>query len=162
MAHAIIAVGSNIDPQPNIAAALQHLTRHVELIACSQVWEFESMGSPGPNYLNLAVEVEGELGQDALRALLKEIEQALGRVRDPHDKNAPRVIDLDLVVYAEQVADEDFWERPYQLIPLADLRPDLVKPGGTQDLAALAGDWKERIFSLRHPELRSRLLPLSD
>ena len=161
MPHAIIAVGSNIDPQPNIAAALQRLSQHVKLVDCSQVWEFESMGSPGPNYLNLAVEVEGELGQDEMRGLLKDIEQALGRVRDPHDKNAPRVIDLDLVIYGEQVADDEFWERPYQVIPLAELRPSLVKPGGTQDLAGLARDWRERIFSLRHPELRSRLLPLS-
>ncbi|HBA92820.1 MAG TPA: hypothetical protein DCZ08_14125, partial [Anaerolineaceae bacterium] len=51
-----------------------------------------------------------------------------GRVRTA-DKNAPRTIDLDIIVYDEQVLDPNLWKRDFLAIPISELRPDLEVPG---------------------------------
>ncbi len=81
------------------------------------------MGSPGPRFLNAIAWISTPLDLDKFKAeVLAPIEQALGRVRTA-DKNAPRTIDLDVIVFDERVLDNNLWQRDFIVLPLAELRP---------------------------------------
>ena len=129
MRQAYISLGSNIDPRENILAAMKLLRQAVTVNAFSTIWETEAIGSAGPRFLNAAAWVSTPLGVDGLKSnVLAKIEQNLGRVRTA-DKNAPRTIDLDIIIYDEQVLDPNLWKRDFLAIPIAELRPDLEVPG---------------------------------
>jgi GTP cyclohydrolase IA len=140
MISVLIALGSNIDPQRNLAQAVSRLRRQpgVRLEAVSRVYESAPVGvcTPQPVYLNAAVRVETDLDPHALKAVLRGIERALGRVRT-EDKYAPRPIDLDIACYGQQVFDLDggpipdpgILRHPHLAVPLADVAPGWVYPG---------------------------------
>ncbi|ART47547.1 2-amino-4-hydroxy-6-hydroxymethyldihydropteridine diphosphokinase [Acidovorax carolinensis] len=102
----------------------------------------------GPDYLNAVVQLCTTLAPHALLAQLQAIEQAGGRER-PY-RNAPRTLDLDILVYGDQVIDTPtltvphprLHERAFVLYPLAELAPALVP---AQQLAAVAVQRIERI-----------------
>jgi 2-amino-4-hydroxy-6-hydroxymethyldihydropteridine diphosphokinase len=89
-----------------------------------------------PRFLNGAVSLETELSPRELLDVLLRIERDLGRVRDG-TRWGPRTVDLDLLVFGEQVVDEPglrvpharLHERKFALEPLAELDPELVIPG---------------------------------
>jgi len=97
-------------------------------------------------YLNAVVLLESPLSVPALAARLAAIETRLGRIRDDTDRNAPRVIDLDLIYFGGLEGDfgpirlphRRWAERRFVAQPLADLRPDLILPGQTRRVAAIA------------------------
>ncbi len=127
-AHLIL--GSNIEPEANIRRALQLLGERVEIGAVSSVWETQSVGYDGPNFLNLAVQVHTALDAERLKHdVLREIEMRLGRVRVAN-KNAPRTIDLDILLHDGQVVDEAIWRQAYLAVPLAELLPGLTNERG--------------------------------
>jgi dihydroneopterin aldolase/2-amino-4-hydroxy-6-hydroxymethyldihydropteridine diphosphokinase len=146
-ARAFIAVGSNVDPERNVADALELLGRHLRLVAVSRFYRTPALGSPGrPDFLNGVVEIETELKPLELkRQVLLEVEDALGRERSD-DKNAPRTIDLDLVLYGDLVSSEEglvlpspeILERPFVALSLLELEPELVLPGTGRRLRELA------------------------
>jgi 2-amino-4-hydroxy-6-hydroxymethyldihydropteridine diphosphokinase len=80
---------------------------------------------------------------------IAEIEQRLGRVRDPRDKNAARTIDIDLslfnrdilVVAGHSIPDPEIAQRPFVVIPLAELEPDYIHPIDHRRLADIAAGW---------------------
>jgi 2-amino-4-hydroxy-6-hydroxymethyldihydropteridine diphosphokinase len=88
-----------------------------------------------PRFLNGAVEVDTRRTPRELLDLLLEIERSLGRVRA--ERWGPRTVDLDLLVYGDEVVDEPglrvphphLHERRFALEPLADLDPELEVPG---------------------------------
>jgi 2-amino-4-hydroxy-6-hydroxymethyldihydropteridine diphosphokinase len=94
------------------------------------------VGPPQPRYLNAVCEVETEVGARALLDALLEAERRLGRVRDPRERNAPRTIDLDLLLYGDEVLDADaltvphprMHERRFVLEPLCDIAPEALHP----------------------------------
>ena len=106
MAHTFIGVGSNIDPQSNIREALIRLAERVEIRALSTFYQSRPVGPPGqPPFVNGVVAADTDLPPLAVkRDVLRRIEEGLGRVRTT-DKYAPRVIDLDLLIYDDMVAD---------------------------------------------------------
>ncbi len=125
MNNAYLLLGSNIDPVENTGRAIDQLRLAVNIIASSRTWETLSIGSPGPNYINLAIKVLTELDRMALKEqVLAKIERDLGRVRG-EDKNAPRTIDIDILVFNNDVTEPKLWDRPYEALPLSDLLPDL-------------------------------------
>lgn len=144
---AFIAVGSNVDPERNVADALELLGRHLRIVAVSNFYHTPALGPAGrPDFLNGVVEIETELKPLELkRQVLLEVEDALGRERGD-DRNAPRTIDLDLVLYGDVVSDEagivlpapEILERAFVALPLLELEPDLVLPGAIRPLHELA------------------------
>jgi GTP cyclohydrolase I len=132
-------LGSNIDPERNLARAVRMLTRHpgIKLEAASRIYMSAPVGTrtPQPAYLNAAVRAQTCLDPRALKEALRELEAALGRVRSG-DKYAPRPIDLDIAFYGEQalsldgspVPDPDILRHPHVAVPLADIAPDWVFP----------------------------------
>ena len=133
-----LLLGSNIHPEANIRAAVRLLGNSCTIEKISSVWETSAMGSPGPNFLNLAI----LLKTDASAAEFKEntiriIEKDLGRVH-LKDKNAPRTIDIDIIVFDNEVIDPSVWSTTHVALPVAELLPDLVNPHNQLKLNSIA------------------------
>lgn len=124
----VILLGSNIQPAENLKKALDLLNEHARIISCSSVWRTEAVGSDGPDFLNMAVEIETDLGTDEIKSyLIKDIETRLGRIRRA-DKNAPRTIDLDIILINDEVLDNDLWQKAFVALPVSEIRTELINP----------------------------------
>jgi 2-amino-4-hydroxy-6-hydroxymethyldihydropteridine diphosphokinase len=135
---AYIGFGSNIKPIENLTCALKLLAEHVIVEQVAQTWESPAVGSRGPNFLNTAAAIRTPLPPKLLKSLvLLRVERELGRVRTAN-KNAPRTIDLDILVYEERVLDPKVWTEAFVAIPLAELLPDLQHPLTDESLAQVA------------------------
>jgi 2-amino-4-hydroxy-6-hydroxymethyldihydropteridine diphosphokinase len=133
-ATAYIGLGSNLgDRRDLIRRAVEALAavEGVTVVEQSDLYETEPVGGPPqPKFLNGAVSVETTLTPRQLMDELLAIERALGRTRTA--PNAPRTIDLDLLLYGDTVIDEEalrvphprMQERWFVLKPLADIAPD--------------------------------------
>lgn len=147
METAFVALGSNIDPERNILASLRRLLPE-GLRKVSTVYRTEPVGPPGqPFFYNCVGEIATTRAPLELKyGVLRPIEASLGRRRDAEEKYAPRQADLDLIVYGGIEADSsefvlpdpDIYTRSFLTIPLLELAPALVLPGGRRlsDLAA--------------------------
>jgi 2-amino-4-hydroxy-6-hydroxymethyldihydropteridine diphosphokinase len=144
---AFVALGSNIDPDKHIKAAVLALASHVQIVAVSNVYCTDAEERPEqPRYYNCVVEIRTEIrARDLKFRILHPIEDALGRHRTS-DKFAPRTIDLDLILYDELAVnagglvlpDPDIIRRPFLALPLSELAPDLTLPGTPLRIAAVA------------------------
>jgi 2-amino-4-hydroxy-6-hydroxymethyldihydropteridine diphosphokinase len=145
-----VVLGSNIAPEVNLAACVALLREQCRVLAVSPVYETAPVGyTAQANFLNAAVMVETALPPDEFRRqVIVPIEQRLGRLRDPTNKNAPRTIDLDIALWDEESFDygEKPWHVPDENItrfihvarPLADLAPGYVHPDDGRTLAEIA------------------------
>lgn len=131
-----LALGSNQgDRLEYLNQALKSCPPAVEVIEPSPVYETEPWGyEDQPDFLNQVVKAKTSLSPRELLDYLQGIEQDLGRKRT--FRNAPRVIDLDILYYGDQVIDLEglqiphpgIPERDFVLVPLADIAPDLRSP----------------------------------
>lgn len=150
-ATAYIGLGSNLgDRRAFLDQALKALRGRpgVEVTRTSSVYETAPVGGPagqGP-YLNAVAELRTELEPDALLAVLLEIESAQGRVRTERD--GPRTLDLDLLLYGDMVRDDArltlphprMHQRLFVLKPLAEIAPGLIHPILQRSIADLLAD----------------------
>jgi 2-amino-4-hydroxy-6-hydroxymethyldihydropteridine diphosphokinase len=137
---AYIGLGSNLgDREATLRRAVDLLGSRpgIRVVAVSSLHETEPVGLlEQPRFLNAAAAVETELSPRALLDELLAVERALGRTREG-PRYGPRTIDLDLLVYGEEVVREEgldvphprLHERRFVLEPLAELAPGLVVPG---------------------------------
>jgi len=148
VALAVVAFGSNIEPETNVPEALRLLGERVRILAVSGVYETPPVGNPDdPPFLNGAVLVETERPPRELRMdVLRRIESALGRVRTP-DSNAPRTIDLDLILYEGEEPSPDLFEYAHVAVPVAEVAPDW-NVGGRR-VAEVAGEMADRTAGFR-------------
>ena len=145
-----VGIGANLgDARANVLDAIERLARlkGAKLLQTSPLYRTAPIDSSGDDYVIAALDTD--LDAHALLQALFAIEQAHGRER-PY-RNAPRTLDLDLLLYGDQViADAPtlivphprMHERAFVLAPLADVAPDLVIPGrgAVRALRADAGD----------------------
>jgi 2-amino-4-hydroxy-6-hydroxymethyldihydropteridine diphosphokinase len=136
---AYVGLGANLGPREvTLLRAVDLLaeTEGVDVVAVSQLRETDPVGVVDqPMFLNGAVALETSLSARDLLALLLAVERELGRVRA--ERWGPRTVDLDLLVYGDEVVDEPglrvphprVRERRFALEPLAELDPDLAIPG---------------------------------
>ena len=139
MTRAYVGLGANLGPREVTllrAVDLLAAADGVEVVAVSQLRETDPVGVVDqPPFLNGAVAIDTTLAPRALLDVLLETERALGRVRA--ERWGPRTIDLDLLVYGDEIVDEPglrvphprLAERRFALEPLADLDPALEIPG---------------------------------
>ncbi len=133
-----LLLGSNIQPEQNIRAALTMLRNQASIKAISPVWETPAVGSAGPDFLNLVIYISAQFSQENLKyQVLRKIETQLGRVRSA-DKNAPRPIDLDILIYDNNNLEPNIWLQAHIACPLSGLLPDLVDPNTGSQLSELA------------------------
>jgi GTP cyclohydrolase I len=156
---AVVALGSNIGAHENVPRAIAAIRRHPDLVVekASRIYESAPVGNPGdPWFLNAAVLVSTALSADSLRSLLRGIEGGMGRVRT-EDPNAPRTIDLDIVliegfegeVAGSRVPDPEVTRRPHLAFPVADVVPDWIVPGTGATLAAVAASFEPNEKEIR-------------
>jgi 2-amino-4-hydroxy-6-hydroxymethyldihydropteridine diphosphokinase len=142
-----IALGSNVgDRAAHLAWAVRQLSQIVSGLIVSQAISTKPVGEGlehDPDFLNAAAVGETDLAPAALIASLLEIERRRGRER-PH-VNAPRTLDLDLILAGDSVIDEPgvqvphprFRQRRFVLEPLASIAPDMVDPVTGQTVGEL-------------------------
>ncbi len=139
MSLAYIALGANLgDPAATVNAAFAALDRlpHSRLLAKSALYRTAPVGiADQPEFVNAAARLETTLAPEALLDALLDIEQAFGRVRA--ERNGPRTLDLDILLYDELrlatprliLPHPRLHLRAFVLQPLAELAPDLALPG---------------------------------
>jgi 2-amino-4-hydroxy-6-hydroxymethyldihydropteridine diphosphokinase len=145
---AFVGIGSNLgDREAQLSRAVELLSAEdgIEVSGVSQIRETEPVGPVEQgSFLNAAVQVTTELAPRELLDRLLGIEQQMGRVR--RERYGPRTIDLDLLLYGDEVVDEPglivphprLKERRFALEPLSDLDPSLTIPGSGPISALLA------------------------
>ncbi len=149
MPRAYVGLGSNMGDREQMLWGAIHMLAFnpdVDVVTVSSIRETDPVGvldqSP---FLNAAVAVDTELDPHALLGLLLAVERELGRTREG-PRFGPRTIDLDLLLYGEEVVEEPgltvphprLHERKFALEPLAELDPDLDVPGRGTVQALLA------------------------
>ncbi len=143
-----LGLGSNMgDRMENLRLSVERLSRRMTIARVSSVYETDPVGFPGqPLFLNAVVAANDELGPFELLGWAKQIESDLGR--RPSFRNAPRPIDIDIILYGEMairtaaltVPHPRMAERAFVLVPLAEVVGDLVEPvSGLKISALLAG-----------------------
>lgn len=148
MERAFVGVGANLgDARAAVVAALQALGRlpRTQRLACSSLYRSAPVDAAGPDYINAVAELRTALPPHELLRRLQAVEQDFGRTRGA--RNAPRTLDLDLLLQGERVLHDDELTLPHPrlhlrafvLQPLAELDPLLTLPG----LGALA-PWLRR------------------
>lgn len=109
----IIGVGSNIDPEENVAEALTILRRENEVTRVSRFIITAPVGLQNqPDFLNGAVKISTDAEMTDFNLYLKTVEDRLKRDRST-PRYAPRVIDLDIVVWNDEIVDQDYYKRDY-------------------------------------------------
>ena len=145
---AYLTLGSNINPEHHLPRAVQALSRYGDIFRVSHVWETSPVGyADQPNFVNAAILLATTHSADKLcLSAIPAIEQDLGRVRDPHNKNGPRTIDIDLALFNREILqvehreipDPDILTRPFVAAALAELDPDYFHPIAKKTLAEIA------------------------
>ena len=152
MTRAYVGLGSNLgDRERTLRAAIGVLAaeERIDVLAVATLRETEPVGvGAQPPFLNGALELETTLTARELLDRLLAVEQRFGRVRIPGE-HGPRTLDLDLLLYGDEVIDEPglaiphprLHERRFVLEPLHELAPGLVVPGrgDMESLLAEAG-----------------------
>lgn len=140
MTWAAIALGANLgEPRKTLQSAVLSIGRlpRTQVIQLSSFYVTEPIDSSGPDYVNAVMTVSTQLSAEELLRGLFEIEDAALRVRPVGVHNAPRTLDLDLLLYGEEVRDTEFLrlphprmhQRAFVLVPLLEIAPECVIPG---------------------------------
>ena len=152
-----IGLGANLgDAQARILTAVQECSAlpGTRLVARSSVYRTAPVDAAGDDYINAVIRLESPLAPLELLDALQAIENRHGRQR-PY-RNAPRTLDLDLLLYGGQVLDlprltvphPRMHLRAFVLVPLAELDPDLELPGlgPLRGLLAQVGDQRIKVL----------------
>ena len=148
---AYIGVGANLgDAVQAVREAIAEIGElpHTTVTRQSSLYRTEPVDAGGPDYINAVVEISTRLTAPELLAQLQRLEQAAGRER--HYRNAPRTLDLDLLLYGSaridsaqlRVPHPRMNKRAFVLVPLAEIAPELVAPA---KLAAVVGQRINRL-----------------
>jgi 2-amino-4-hydroxy-6-hydroxymethyldihydropteridine diphosphokinase len=123
-----VSVGSNIERERHVRAALDALRARFGELRVSPVYESEAEGFSGDPFYNLVVGFDTRLSPEALHPVLRDIEDANGRQRGA-EKFSPRTLDIDVLTYGDQVTDaggkhlprDEITRYAFVLKPLADV-----------------------------------------
>ena len=118
----IVSVGSNINPEENIAKTTEILSGECTLLGEATVIQTEPDGfKDQPDFLNGAYLLETDLPYDDFNAYLKAVEKRIGRVKGPI-KSGPRAIDLDIIFWDGEVVHDDYRSnKEYVIQPVNEL-----------------------------------------
>jgi 2-amino-4-hydroxy-6-hydroxymethyldihydropteridine diphosphokinase len=131
-----LSLGSNLgERQENLQRAIEYISQRMRIEKKSSVYDTAPMENPNQGrFLNMTCLVTTSVLAPTLLFLLKGIENKMGRLPGP--PNAPRLIDIDILLYGDQVIDTPdlkiphprMLDRAFVLVPLAEIAPDVVHP----------------------------------
>jgi 2-amino-4-hydroxy-6-hydroxymethyldihydropteridine diphosphokinase len=132
---AYLSLGSNIEPEKHLRAAIAELRARFGTLIVSPVYRSAAVGFDGPEFLNLAVGLDTDLDALALDAWLHALEDRHGRRRDV-PRYANRTLDVDIVLFGDAIVDGPGHLRiprpelgeAFVSVPLADIAPAARDP----------------------------------
>jgi 2-amino-4-hydroxy-6-hydroxymethyldihydropteridine diphosphokinase len=162
---AFVGIGANLgDARANALDALARLRRvpGVAVTAVSSLYRTAPIDSSGDDYINAVARIDTTLAPQALLEALFAIEQEHGRER-PY-RNAPRTLDLDLLLYGDDTIDTAtltvphprMAQRAFVLVPLLEIAPDAAVPGLGAAAAFAPGVADQRIERIEHTDASSK------
>ena len=144
-----LGLGSNLGERTdNLVNAIRKLSQKTKIEQTSSVYETEPVGyEDQPLFLNAVISLTTELEPLELLRFIKQIEVELGR--RPDFRNAPRIMDIDILFYGDRILQSGeltiphprIAERAFVLVPLAEIAPEFIYPIATvkiDDLLAVA------------------------
>ena len=149
-----IGIGSNLgDRRANTAEAIEKVSNlpGTRVVRASSLYESEPLGNAKTWFVNSVIEVETDLGPDVLLKKLKAIEEAMGRKRVKGKRWGSHIIDLDILLFDQDVIDKrtlkiphpEMHKRRFVLLPLAELAPQVVHPQLGQTVSAMLATVKD-------------------
>ena len=153
-----LSIGSNIDAESNIRAALDALNLEFNNIRSSTTYESQSVGFDGDNFLNLVVLADTNKGLDDVTIFLKLLEDRLGRDR-LQARFSGRTMDIDILLYGNEsgmfcgieLPRPEVTENAYVLQPLSELLPDVIHPATGMSYLKLWQDYdksKQQLWAI--------------
>lgn len=139
-----VSIGSNIDRERHITAALDALAKNFSRLEISSIYESEAVGFSGDHFLNLVVGFDTEMPVGELSVCLRDIEHNNGRNRGL-ERFSARTLDIDILTYGDCVGAIDgvvlpraeILENAFVLLPLAEIAADQEHPVKRESFAAL-------------------------
>jgi len=152
-----LGLGSNINPETNIPRAIESLRQFRFIGSISSAWDTPPVRTSGPNFVNAALLTYTDLTLDNFKnQIIRPIEAQLGRIRS-QNKNAPRPIDIDVLIWDQKILEPLIWEEAYLAVPVAELLPDLT----SQDIAGNLKHTAQRLANSSNIVPRPDILPQS-
>ena len=144
MGRAYLSLGSNVDAEAHLRAAVVALRARFGALQVSRAYRFPAVGFAGGDFLNAAAAIDSDLDPFALNDWLHALEDAHGRDRSG-PRYGDRTLDIDIVFYDDLVLEgpghlrlpRDELRHAFVLKPLAEIAPDFVDPGSGRPLQAL-------------------------
>lgn len=156
VARVYVSIGSNIDRDRHVRAALEALDAHYGAVQRSTVYETAAVGFEGDEFYNLVVGFDTEEPPAEVAAQLRAIEDANGRVREGARFSA-RTLDLDLLLYDDLVLDQGRLQLPrgeitkyaFVLRPLAEIAGERRHPLSGKSFAELWAEFPQSDAAIR-------------
>ena len=136
MVKVFIGIGSNIDKHIHIPQVIEELAERFGDIQVSPVYQTAAEGFSGDDFYNLVVGVDTDMAAKEVRLYLRELEAQHSRVRDSKNQFISRTIDLDQLLYGNQIINSegvhvpssDITNYAFVLKPLTDIAAHSVHP----------------------------------
>ncbi len=149
-----IGIGSNLgDRRANAGEATLLVSQlpGTRLVRASSLYESEPLGDAKTWFVNSVIEIETDLAPEALLKRLQAIEEAMGRKRVKGKRWGSRIIDLDVLLFDQDVVDKrnlkiphpELHKRRFVLLPLAELAPQVIHPQLGQSISTLLATVKD-------------------
>jgi len=120
MGTALVGIGSNIDPEDHLTGAANELREHYPEISFSSVFRSRAVGMEGDDFLNACCLIQDVTDRLVLVNWCKALEDRHGRDRSEGSWK-PRTLDLDLLMFDEEVLDDDLLRFPHVYVPASEL-----------------------------------------
>lgn len=155
MTRAYLSIGSNIEPEENVRAAVGALQAQYGELIISPVYQTPAVGFEGDDFYNLVVGLDTSGSVEALATVCRAIETVQGRQREAQRFSA-RTLDIDIVLFGNLIREsapslprDEILKYAFVLKPLADVAPDLRHPTEGQCYADLWAAFPEEPDGLR-------------